>query len=145
MTADDLDAVCELEARAYEFPWSRAIIGGCTTVSYRIWLGTVPGETLHVCQGFLSVAAGEAHILNVGVEPDRQGQGFGTALLNHLIFDATELGAGQMFLEVRASNASAIQMYLNRGFNEIGRRPGYYPAATGREDALVFALELGLE
>lgn len=145
MTADDLDAVCELETRAYEFPWSRAIIGGCTTVSYRIWLGTVPGETQHVCQGFLSVAAGEAHILNVGVEPDRQGQGFGTALLNHLISDATELGAGQMFLEVRASNASAIQMYLNRGFNEIGRRPGYYPAATGREDALVFALELGLE
>lgn len=145
MRVEDMDAVCALETKAYEFPWSRAIIGGCTTVSYRIWLGTVPGGSTHVCQGFLSVAAGEAHVLNVAVEPELQGKGYGSVLLNHLIKDATDLGAEQMFLEVRERNAAAIHMYLKRGFNEIGRRPGYYPAAQGREDALVFALHLGLE
>jgi ribosomal-protein-alanine N-acetyltransferase len=28
------------------------------------------------------------------------------------------------------------------GFNEFGRRPNYYPAKKGREDALVMAIEL---
>jgi ribosomal-protein-alanine N-acetyltransferase len=47
-----------------------------------------------------------------------------------------------MFLEVRESNVAAIHMYLNHGFNEVGRRRNYYPTATGREDALVFGLQL---
>ena len=48
-----------------------------------------------------------------------------------------------MFLEVRPSNPRAIALYDRRGFNEIGRRPRYYPAAGhGREDAIVMAMEL---
>jgi [ribosomal protein S18]-alanine N-acetyltransferase len=47
-----------------------------------------------------------------------------------------------VFLEVRPSNAPAISLYHDEGFNEIGRRPRYYPARDGREDALVMALEL---
>lgn len=142
MTEADLDAVCALEARAYAFPWSRAIIGGCTTVPYRIWLGEIASETSHVCQAFLSVTLDEAHLLNVAVDPARQGQGLGSQMLRHLIADATAQQARQMFLEVRESNQAAIAMYLNHGFNEIGRRNGYYPAGDRREDALVFALQL---
>ena len=63
-------------------------------------------------------------------------------MLVHLIEDAREQGARQMFLEVRESNPAAIQMYMNHGFNEVGRRRHYYPTATGREDALVFGLQL---
>ena len=47
-----------------------------------------------------------------------------------------------MFLEVRESNQAAMQMYLNHGFNEVGRRRNYYPTAAGREDALVYGLQL---
>ena len=85
---------------------------------------------------------GEAHILNVSVESCLRGQGFGGQMLNHLIVDAREHGARQIFLEVRESNSVAIQMYLNHGFNEVGRRRHYYPTATGREDALVYGLQL---
>ena len=63
-------------------------------------------------------------------------------MLNHLIEDAREQGARQMFLEVRESNQAAMQMYLNHGFNEVGRRRNYYPTAAGREDALVYGLQL---
>jgi ribosomal-protein-alanine N-acetyltransferase len=63
-------------------------------------------------------------------------------MLNHLIEDAREQGARQMFLEVRESNRAAMQMYLNHGFNEVGRRRNYYPTAEGREDALVYGLQL---
>ena len=68
--------------------------------------------------------------------------GFGGQMLNHLIDDARAQDARQMFLEVRESNTAAIHMYLNHGFNEVGRRRNYYPTATGREDALVFGLQL---
>ena len=138
----DLDAVCDLESRAYEFPWSHAIIGGCTTVPYRIWLGFQAGQSVHICQAFLSITLDEAHILNVSVDPRFQGQGFGGQMLNHLIDDARAQGARQIFLEVRESNTAAIHMYLNHGFNELGRRRNYYPTATGREDAFVFGLQL---
>ena len=59
-----------------------------------------------------------------------------------LLLLAQGRGAQRVFLEVRPSNAAAIALYHAEGFNEIGRRPRYYPAKGGREDALVMAKEL---
>ena len=95
-----------------------------------------------VGHGVLSVAVGEAHVLNVCVAPACQGQGFGRALLDHLLGRALALRAEVVFLEVRPSNGVAIALYESVGFNEIGRRRNYYPAAIGHEDALVMALDL---
>ena len=55
---------------------------------------------------------------------------------------ARDRGAARIFLEVRPSNPPAIALYHDEGFNEIGRRPRYYPSHDGREDALVMAMEL---
>jgi ribosomal-protein-alanine N-acetyltransferase len=55
---------------------------------------------------------------------------------------ARSRGAERVFLEVRPSNRGAIALYDQEGFNEIGRRPRYYPARDGREDAIVMAIEL---
>jgi ribosomal-protein-alanine N-acetyltransferase len=43
---------------------------------------------------------------------------------------------------VRPSNDRAVELYRHFGFRQIGVRRGYYPAAAGREDALVFEREL---
>ena len=48
----------------------------------------------------------------------------------------------RIFLEVRPTNPGAIALYHSEGFNEIGRRPNYYPAKKGREDAIVMGREL---
>ncbi len=66
-------------------------------------------------------------------------------LLRALVRLALERGARRVFLEVRPSNAAAVALYHSEGFNEIGRRPRYYPAQNGREDALVMAMELAFE
>jgi ribosomal-protein-alanine N-acetyltransferase len=50
-----------------------------------------------------------------------------------------------VFLEVRPSNRAACRLYESLGFNEIGRRKDYYPAANGHEDAKVLALQLRLD
>ena len=53
---------------------------------------------------------------------------------------ARERGAQEMFLEVRVDNDSAISLYLDEGFVEVGRRRGYYD--RGRVDAVVMRREL---
>ena len=54
----------------------------------------------------------------------------------------SEEKTANMFLEVRPSNLSAIALYENMGFNEMAIRRGYYPAANGREDAVLMGLAL---
>ena len=61
-----------------------------------------------------------------------------------MISQAERQGAKEMFLEVRASNVAAIGIYECAGFNETGRRKGYYPADGGREDAILMAKVLSL-
>jgi len=51
-------------------------------------------------------------------------------------------GAKRCLLEVRASNAAARGLYRSLGFQVDGVRKNYYPAATGREDALLMSREL---
>jgi len=84
----------------------------------------------------------EAHLLNISIAGERQGQGLGRALLNHLIDTARRYGATMMFLEVRPSNKNAIALYESIGFNEFSIRKGYYPAHNGREDAILMGLAL---
>ncbi len=140
MRDDDLDAVMEIERRAYPFPWTRGIFRDCLRAGYPALVLVAGGEV--VGYGLLSVAAGEAHVLNVCADPGLPRQGHGRRLLRALLLQARGRGAQRVFLEVRPSNPAAIALYEAEGFNEIGRRPRYYPAASGREDAIVMALEL---
>jgi [ribosomal protein S18]-alanine N-acetyltransferase len=59
-----------------------------------------------------------------------------------ILIEVAKGEAETMFLEVRPSNSGAIALYQKLGFNEIGTRKGYYPAENGREDAIMYALEL---
>ena len=136
----DLDDVMAIEQRAYPFPWTRGIFRDCLRAGYPAWV-----MTEHACvigYGIVSLAAGEAHILNICTAPERQARGHGRRLLRALVKLAQDQGGERVFLEVRPSNLPAIALYHSEGFNEIGRRPRYYPARDGREDALVMAREL---
>ena len=140
MQLEHLDAVMEIEQRAYEFPWTAGIFKDCLRSSYYCCVYCQNDDC--VGYGVMSVVAGEAQILNICIDPDRQGQGLGRRLLRHLIAEAGRQSADTLFLEVRSSNQAAFALYDSAGFNEIGQRRGYYPAKEGREDALVLALAL---
>ena len=140
MRESDLDAILAIEQRAYPFPWTRGIFRDCLAAQYPAWVMHEHG--LLIGYGVISVAADEAHILNVCVTPERQGRGYGRHLLRALVKLAGDHGAARIFLEVRPSNPTAIALYHDEGFNEIGQRPNYYPAEKGREDAIVMAMEL---
>ena len=140
MREDDLEAVLDIELRAYPFPWTRGIFQDCLRAGYPAWV--LQADAGIIGYGMLSLAADEAHVLNVCAAPEVQGLGHGRRLLRSLLEMARTRGAQRVFLEVRPSNVIAIGLYHAEGFNEIGRRPRYYPAKAGREDAIVMAKEL---
>lgn len=136
----DLDAILRIEEAAYPFPWTRGIFSDCIQVGYACHGLQLARELAGY--SVLNWAAGEAHLLNLCVHPTWQRRGFGSMLLEHALSLARAARCVAMFLEVRPSNPAAARLYRRRGFMEVGRRPDYYRAATGREDAIVMHLDL---
>ncbi len=136
----DIGTVMAIETRAYPFPWTDGIFRDCINACYPSWL--LMQQDVVIGYGVISIAAREAHILNICIDPEAQSHGHGRRLLRALVRIARAQNAERVFLEVRPSNPRAIALYFDEGFNEIGRRPRYYPAQTGREDAIVMAMEL---
>ena len=141
MTPADLPAVSNIEAAAYRFPWSEQVFRSCLRSGYAC---RVAAEGARVRgYGIVSLAANEAHLLNLCIDPAEQGRGWGGWLLRHLFAIARIRHAERMFLEVRPSNGAAVRLYEGHGFVHVGTRRGYYPDASGeREDARVYALSL---
>jgi len=140
MNERDLDAVTALEASVQAFPWSRGNFADSLKAGHSVWVCRLGGDLI----GFSVVMSviDEAHLLTIAVCPRYQGQGYGARLLRNAMQRAREHGASKLFLEVRPSNERAVELYRHFGFRQIGLRKGYYPAAIGREDALVFDKEL---
>jgi ribosomal-protein-alanine N-acetyltransferase len=136
----DLDRIMEIELAVYPFPWTRGIFSDCLRVGYDCW-GLQIGASL-IGYSVQTGAAEENHLLNLCVEPGSQRQGFGRLLLENAIRIARLRDCRTLFLEVRPSNTAGIALYEKRGFVLVGRRPDYYSARDGKEDALVMRLDL---
>ena len=137
MVHDDLVVVSDIERHSYEFPWSHGVFRDCLLAGYSCVI--VERGDLVVGYGILSMAAGEAHILNLCVDSNYQQLGYGDLLLDEILMRARGAEIKEVFLEVRPSNESAIALYQKKGFRQIAYRPAYYQARKGREDAAVFS------
>jgi len=140
MDHSDLPQVTDIERRSYEFPWSHGVFRDCLLAGYTAVVLN-RGEDV-VGYSILSVAAGEAHILNLCVDPNMRSLGYGDRLLEEILVRAKGASVKQVFLEVRPSNVAAIALYHRKGFRQIAERPAYYQAHDGREDAAVLSLLL---
>ncbi len=137
MVHDDLVVVSDIERRSYEFPWSHGVFRDCLLAGYGCIV--VDRGDLVVGYGILSMAAGEAHILNLCVDSNYQQLGYGERLLDEVLMRARGAEINEIFLEVRPSNESAISLYQKKGFRQVAYRPAYYQARKGREDAAVLS------
>lgn len=140
MSERDIDAVLDIERAAYDFPWSASVFSECIKAGY-VCRVCFNGTEL-VGYGIMSMGAGECHIMNLCVHPQRHGSGYGSLLMSDLLTIAGRSNTHMVFLEVRTSNRRAHALYHQLGFNEIGVRKNYYPARRGREDAYVLAKTL---
>ena len=140
MREQDLDEVMAIESVIYSHPWTRGNFSDSLRAAYECRVLRI-GAAL---AGYfvLMAAAGEAHLLNLSVAARHQRNGHGAQLLGEAMSLARRLGARSLFLEVRPSNRGAQALYTRFGFRRVGVRRGYYPAHSGREDALVLTLPL---
>ena len=140
MRHEDVDTVTAAEQRILQFPWTRGNFIDSLDAGYSAWVMREAGTM--VGYGVVMMAVDEAHLLNISILPELQRRGLGRQLLDHFRSVAREQGARRMLLEVRLSNVRARAFYDRLGFVAIGERRGYYAAPTGRENAVVMALDL---
>ena len=140
MREPDIDVVVAIENTIYDYPWSEANFLDSLHAGHHCWILELKSEIAGY--GVMMLGASEAHLLNLSIARETQRQGMGTCLLRHFIALARALYAEIMILEVRPSNLAAQALYERFGFQQIGIRRNYYPAAVGREDALVLNLKL---
>jgi ribosomal-protein-alanine N-acetyltransferase len=143
----DLPLVREVERSSQgQFSWDASLFAASLASCHECWVVEV--ERVPAGHGVLSLCRSEAWLLNLSVHPGCRGRGLGRRLLAHLLDRARWGGASAVGLLVRAGNPGALGLYAAAGFQEVGRRRGYYPAVPGpgsdrsREDALVLRLKL---
>lgn len=142
LSKENVSEMLLIEESAHAVPWSQDVFERCFDSKYHAW-GVTIGDALI---GFVifSMQVGECHILNLCIHSAYQGNGYGRQLLEYALEVAKQKQAGIAFLEVRRSNSKALALYHKMGFIQVGERKGYYPAAEGREDAILFALDLSV-
>jgi ribosomal-protein-alanine N-acetyltransferase len=86
------------------------------------------------------IMADEAEILKLSVAETARHKGVGYLLLDFVIGYCGTKGVKNCFLELRASNRAARNLYEKRGFLRVGSRKNYYDQP--REDAILMQLEL---
>ena len=131
--------ILELEGMCFSYRWNREQFARGLAAGVFHVQGARRGTVL---VGYLaySMVSEEMEILNLAVRPEARRAGVASKLLHSMLCDCRTNGVQQGFLEVKESNAPAIDLYRKFGFNQVGRRKKYYPD-TG-EDALVLRLDL---
>lgn len=140
LTPDDLAEAFAIECRSHAFPWREQTFAsnqGERFLNLRLDVGDKMAAF-----AITQVVLDEASLFNIAVDPAFQRRGLGRQLLLHLIEALIKRDVLTLWLEVRASNLPAIALYEQLGFNQVSRRPDYYPTASGREDAILMALTL---
>jgi len=137
---DDIAAVAVIEKLSFEDPWPLPALHSELKSDRRRRPLVVEAEG--EIQGYLMawIVADEYHIVNIAVRPEGRRGGLGSLLLEEGLDEAREAGCVLATLEVRRSNASAIEFYRGWGFEEVGCRKAYY--ADNGEDALILTCRI---
>ena len=144
LSINDTDAVLLIESQNSHNPWSKnQIIESILNPTNLCYSISVNNQII----GFLMAmsAIDTADILNISINKDYQGKGYGKKLLHNLIKNLKDRAIGQLILEVRKSNQAAITFYLKHGFEEISLRKNYYMINSKhpnqKEDGIIMRLK----
>ena len=130
--------IAQLEKLCFSDPWSERSIASELDNHLAYWLVAMDGDTVAGYIGSQTVLD-ETDMMNVAVHPDYRRRGIAEALVTALVEVLKEKNSHCLTLEVRASNASAISLYMRSGFQQVGLRKNYY--RNPKEDALILRKE----
>ena len=140
LLAEQIPAVVGQEREVTDYPWTEGMYADSLRAGY--WMGVLMRAESIAGLAVVTSVVDEAHLLNMWVSVHEQGSRLGRQLLQAACQHGAGTEAAKMFLEVRAGNGRARNLYQSSGFSEIGVRKDYYPSALGREDAVCMALNL---
>ena len=135
-----LDSVLEIERESNPYPWTARNFSDCIEKGY--YSMVLEDKERLVGFAIMAISSEESHLLNIGVNKDFRGSGFGEQILKKMIIAAEVMGSKKIILEVRVSNKIAYRLYEKLGFHEIGERKKYYRLPEGKEDAYVMSKTL---
>ena len=133
-------AIAAIETEVYVFPWSVGNFCDSLLSSYCCMGAWVEDEL--VSYAVVMTALDEAHLLNLAVASQWQRRGVGASMLTNVINEMRRQPVEMIYLEVRPTNQAGLRLYERFGFKQLGLRRDYYPALTGREDALFLGLNV---
>ncbi|MBE6941665.1 MAG: ribosomal-protein-alanine N-acetyltransferase [Ruminococcaceae bacterium] len=139
MTAAHVAQIAEIEKLCFSDPWSENSVASELNNPLSLWLVALDGATVAGYVGSQSVLDG-ADMMNIAVHPDYRRRGIAWELVTGLADALAEKGVKSLALEVRQSNAPAIALYEQLGFQQVGLRPNYY--RNPKENALIMRKEL---
>lgn len=143
MTKEDLDQVLAIEQASFTMPWSRNLfLSEFRNAPVSLMLVARSSEAPQTIIGYIVcwIVADELHILNLATERARRRRGTARLLVMAALKKGFERNVRRAFLEVRASNEAALNLYEGLGFVRSMVRRGYYDLPV--EDAVVMSLEL---
>ena len=138
----DAQRLASAEADSTPHAWSSTLYAGSLESEHdTVWL--MQEDNVLLGAAVLMQVLDEAHVQNFFIHASHQGQGLGGQLLRYIQQQARQHGASCLFLEVRASNRIAVQLYQRAGFIQYSTRKAYYRHADGsREDAILMKATL---
>ena len=139
MTLEHIPQIVDLEKYCFSDPWSTMAFQSELHNPLSTWLVACDGDIVAGYVGSQSVLD-EADMMNIAVSPNYRRMGIATKLMNVLQAQLKQKGVCKLSLEVRKSNLSAISLYLQNGFIQVGLRPNYY--RHPKEDALILQKEI---
>jgi ribosomal-protein-alanine N-acetyltransferase len=142
--AADVAALAAIDALSQINPWSEARFAALDSSASGCAETTLVADDHGQLLGYVVFAQvlDEASVHRIAVHPEHRGRGLGQALLRAAMEHMRRAGASRCLLEVRQSNATARRLYETNGFGLDGVRKNYYPAPSGREDALLMSRTL---
>ena len=138
----DLDAIMAIETMTFESDaWSRQQMESELANPNTYYL-VATREGVMTVDGYAGLlaprGAAQADIQTIAVCDPARRHGLGRTLMNALLSEARSRDAHEVFLEVRADNPTAQQLYGSIGFEQISVRKRYYQ--PDGVDALIMRL-----
>jgi ribosomal-protein-alanine N-acetyltransferase len=133
-----------LHAASFAHPWSAAEFEILLAGSNAVGDGALARGARLIGFALSRQAAGEAEVLSIAVAKAERRKGIGRALMNRHLARLAAAGVTSVFLEVEPTNADAIGLYRQLGFETVGERKGYYrKPGSAAVPALTLRCELG--
>jgi len=144
LAREQAEECAALHAVSFAHPWSQTEFEGLIDAREVLCHAAMDDRSRKLLGMIFSrIAADEAEILTIAVDPSDRQSGIGTKLLSRQIAELAALRVTSLFLEVDENNGAARALYTRLGFKIVGERKAYYRTADGgRATALVMRLDL---